>query len=48
MFDRIPNDISWSWALIIVILAIVSVMIGALIPAIMAAWTKPVNILRYE
>jgi lipoprotein-releasing system permease protein len=48
MFDRIPNDISWNWALIIAILAIVSVMIGALIPAIMAAWTKPVNILRYE
>jgi len=48
MFNRIPSDINWNWALVIVLSAIVSVTIGALIPAIMAAWTRPVNILRYE
>lgn len=48
IFDRIPSDINWNWALVIVLSAIVSVTLGALIPAIMAAWTRPVNILRYE
>jgi len=48
MFNRIPNEINWNWVLVIVASAVVSVSLGALIPAIMAAWTRPVNILRYE
>ena len=34
--------------LTIVLLAIIAAVIGTLIPAIVAAWTKPVEILRYE
>jgi len=48
MFNKIPNEVDWFWALCFVILAIVAAMIGTLIPAIVAAATKPVNILRYE
>jgi len=48
MFNKIPNEVDWFWALCFVLLAIVAAMIGTLIPAIVAAATKPVNILRYE
>ena len=48
MFSKIPNEVDWFWALCFVLLAIVAAMIGTLIPAIVAAATKPVNILRYE
>jgi lipoprotein-releasing system permease protein len=48
MFSKIPDEVDWFWALCFVLLAIVAAMIGALIPAIVAAATKPVNILRYE
>ena len=48
MFSRIPNEVDWIWALRIVLLAIVAAAIGTLIPAIVAARTKPVQILRYE
>ncbi|MCP4261126.1 MAG: hypothetical protein GY774_27015 [Planctomycetes bacterium] len=48
MFNKIPNEVDWLWALCFVLLAIVAAMIGTLIPAIVAAATKPVNILRYE
>jgi lipoprotein-releasing system permease protein len=48
MFSKIPDEVDWFWALCFVLLAIVAAMIGTLIPAIVAAATKPVNILRYE
>ncbi|HIJ52394.1 MAG TPA: hypothetical protein HPP66_04480 [Planctomycetes bacterium] len=48
MFSRIPNEISWGSALPIVLLAVAAAALGALIPAIVAARTRPVEILRYE
>ncbi len=48
MFSRIPNNIDWSSVLPIVLFAVVAAAIGTLIPAIVAAETKPVEILRYE
>jgi lipoprotein-releasing system permease protein len=48
LFSKIPNEVNWPWALRIVLLAIIAAAIGTLIPAIIAARTKPVNILRYE
>ena len=48
LFSKIPNEVNWSWALRIVLMAIIAAAIGTLIPAIVAARTKPVNILRYE
>jgi lipoprotein-releasing system permease protein len=48
MFSRIPDEVNWSWALCIVLMAIIAATIGSLIPAVIAAITKPVEILRYE
>lgn len=48
LFSRIPNEVDWSSALPIVLFAIIAAAIGAVIPAIVAAQTKPVKILRYE
>ena len=48
MFSKIPNRVDWSSALIIVLSAVIAAGLGALIPAIVAARTKPVEILRYE
>jgi lipoprotein-releasing system permease protein len=48
MFSKIPNEVDWFWAGLFVLLAIVAAAIGTLIPAIVAARTKPVEILRYE
>ena len=48
MFSEIPNEVNWLWALAIVSIAIAAAVFGALIPAIVAARTKPVEILRYE
>jgi ABC-type lipoprotein release transport system permease subunit len=48
MFSRIPNEVDWFGAGRIVVLAIIAAAIGTLIPAIVAARTKPVEILRYE
>lgn len=48
MFSRIPNEVDWGWALPIVLFAVAAAVVGALIPAVVAARTKPVNILRYE
>jgi len=48
MFSRIPNEISWGSAFPIVLLAVAAAALGALIPAIVAARTRPVEILRYE
>jgi len=48
LFSKIPNEVNWSWTMRIVLMAIIAAAIGTLIPAIVAARTKPVNILRYE
>ena len=48
MFSKIPNEVNWPWAFRIIITAILAAAVGALIPALVAAVTKPVEILRYE
>jgi lipoprotein-releasing system permease protein len=48
MFSKIPNEVDWGSVWSIVLLTVVAAAIGALIPAIVAARTKPVEILRYE
>ncbi len=48
LFSRIPNEVNWSWAVLFMLAATVAAMIGTLIPAVVAAITKPVNILQYE
>ncbi len=48
IFSKIPNEIDWGSALPIVLSAVTAASLGALIPAIIAVRTKPVNILRYE
>jgi lipoprotein-releasing system permease protein len=48
MFSRIPNEVDWHAVVWIVLSAIVGAALGALIPAMSAAITKPVNVLRYE
>jgi len=48
MFSKIPNEVDWTSAFPIVLLAILAAAIGTLIPSIVAALTKPVEILRYE
>jgi len=48
IFDKIPDRVDWSWSCWIILAAVAASALGALIPAILAAWTKPVDILRYE
>jgi lipoprotein-releasing system permease protein len=48
MFDKIPNEVDWASSLPIVGLAIAAAAIGALVPALVAARTRPVEVLRYE
>jgi lipoprotein-releasing system permease protein len=48
MFSKIPNEIDWDSALPIILSAVIAASLGALIPAIIAVRTRPVNILRYE
>jgi lipoprotein-releasing system permease protein len=48
LFSKIPNEVNWSWSMRIVLTAIIAAAIGTLIPAIVAAKTRPVNLLRYE
>ena len=48
MFSRIPDEVFWPAAGWIVLAAVAAAMFGALVPAIRAAWTRPVEILRYE
>ncbi len=47
-FDRIPNVVKFDEAAMIVLVAIVSSILGALVPAILAARIWPVDALRYE
>jgi lipoprotein-releasing system permease protein len=48
MFSRIPNEVDWNSALLIALSAVIAATIGALIPAIIAIRTRPVDVLRYE
>jgi lipoprotein-releasing system permease protein len=48
MFSRIPNEVDWHAVVWIVLSAIAGAALGALIPAMSAAITRPVNVLRYE
>ena len=48
MFSRIPSEVDWMWAVVIASLAVAAACAGALIPAFIAARTRPVDILRYE
>lgn len=48
VFEKIPNQLDMSTARWIVLFAVLATIIGALIPAIVAAKTRPVEILRYE
>ena len=48
LFTKIPNQVDWYLALQIVLFAVAAAIVGALIPAFIAARTKPVEILRYE
>lgn len=48
LFTRIPNQVDWHLTVQIVLFAIIAAAVGALIPAFIAAGTKPVEILRYE
>lgn len=47
-FERIPDRVDWIGAAWVVLGAIVSSVVGALIPAIIAARMNPVEALRYE
>ena len=48
ILNEIPNQVNWSAVGWIVPAAVVGCCIGALVPAIVAARTNPVEILRYE
>ena len=48
MFSKIPNEVDWDAALLIALSAVIAAALGALIPAIIAVRTRPVNVLRYE
>lgn len=48
MFEYIPNEIDWASVGFIVIGAVITGLIGTLIPAIRAAGMQPVEALRYE
>jgi len=48
MFNKIPNEVDWVSSLPIIGLAVAAAALGALTPAIIAALTKPVEVLRYE
>jgi lipoprotein-releasing system permease protein len=48
LFDKIPNTMRWRDVLVIVPIAIISSVLGALLPAIRAARLHPVESLRWE
>jgi lipoprotein-releasing system permease protein len=48
LFDKIPNTMSWRDIAVIVPIAIVSSVLGALLPAVRAARMNPVESLRWE
>ncbi|MFC1762015.1 ABC transporter permease [Planctomycetota bacterium] len=48
LFERIPSAIDWPSVARIIIVAILATTVGAILPACLAAWTRPVKVLRYE
>ncbi len=48
LLNKIPNEVNWPTVWPIVLVAVIGCCLGAVIPAIVAARTKPVEILRYE
>jgi len=48
VFERIPNEVNISAAIWIVLFAIIAAVVGVLVPAVVAARTEAVDILRYE
>lgn len=48
LFSRIPAVMDWKTAGIVLVCSIIAAVIGSVIPAIIAAGTRPVNLLRYE
>lgn len=48
LFDKIPNHVNWGWAVTFMGFAALAAALGALTPAVMAALTRPVDVLRYE
>jgi len=48
MFDRIPDQVDWNSALLFATLAMAAATVGALLPAVAAARTRPVEVLRHE
>lgn len=48
MFIKIPNQVDWAATFVIILLVIIAASFGTLIPAAVAARTRPVEILRYE
>jgi lipoprotein-releasing system permease protein len=48
VFEKIPNQLDVRAACWIIAFAVVAAAVGALVPAIVAARTKPVDILRYD
>ena len=48
IFTRIPTEYDWYWAGFVFVGAVAASVIGALIPAIVAARTAPIKILQYE
>jgi len=47
-FDYIPNTVKFSDAAVIAVIAVLAAVLGALVPAIIAARKHPVEALRYE
>ena len=48
MFIKIPNQVDWAATFVIILLVVIAASFGTLIPAAVAARTRPVEILRYE
>jgi lipoprotein-releasing system permease protein len=48
MFSHIPNQVDWNSALFFATLAMAAATVGALLPAVAAARTRPVEVLRHE
>jgi len=48
IFSRIPNQVDWNSVWLIGLSAVIAAGAGALIPALVAAGSRPVELLRYE
>jgi lipoprotein-releasing system permease protein len=48
LFEKIPSHMDWAAVGRIALVAVAATTFGALLPACMAAWTRPVKVLRYE